>query len=232
MASFLALASRILAIRSARLSLLAALSAAMLASLAWQAIDFFRDLNEQPALSSSAPSAPTNASAESNKPSSTVLGLFGTRGSEGNLDAQAIEKLPESNLNLQVSAIFFMAQAAQSSVILEDGDRTMILKPGDEARPGIIVQGIESHRITLKRNGKLEQISFKGFGEMPAGNSLGSPLPTAQQVDITAVTNQNNVNEVIAQVPADNPPMPSTAVDQNLPTAYQQYIQRKLAQNK
>lgn len=232
MAVLITRATQIFTIRSARLCVLAVLLVAMLASLTWQAMEFFRGFKNQPSLSRVASDASEIPSAESSKPSSSLLGLFGAGSSDVDVDAQPVEKLPESNLNLQVSAIFFMAHAAQSSVILEDGDRTMMLKPGEEARPGIVVQSIESHRITLKRNGKLEQISFKGFGEMPGGDSIGSPLPTVQQADAAPVMNKNNDNEVIAQAPAGNPPVASTAVDQNLPTAYQQYIQRKLAQNK
>lgn len=232
MAVLITRATQILTIRGVRLCVLALLLVAMLASLTWQALEFFRGFENQLPLSSVASGAPTIPSAESSKPSSSLLGLFGARSNDADVDAQPVEKLPESNLNLQVSAIFFVAHAAQSSVILEDGDRTMMLKAGEEARPGIVVQSIESHRITLKRNGKLEQISFKGFGEMPGGNSLGSPLPTVQQADAAPIMNKNNDNEVIAQAPAGNPPAASTAVDQNLPTAYQQYIQRKLAQNK
>lgn len=231
MATLLISATQFFAVRSVRLSALAVLFIAMLVTLTWQATQFIRDLNSQPPIAGAARSETTKPDTE-DKPSSALLSLFGAKKNDVELAAQALEKLPESNLNLQVSAIFSMARAEQSSVILEDGDRTMILKPGEEARPGIVVQAIESHRITLKRNGKLEQISFKGFGEMPGGNSIGSPLPTAQEVSAVPATSQNNDNEVIAQAPTGNPPATSTAVDQNLPTAYQQYIQRKLAQNK
>ncbi|NQD81509.1 hypothetical protein HP436_15140 [Pseudomonas sp. CrR14] len=231
MATLLTSATQIFAVRSVRLGALVALFIAMLATLTWQAAQFVRDLNSQVPIAGTASSEMTKLNTDS-KPSSSLLSLFGAKKNDIDVTAQTLEKLPESNLNLQVSAIFSMAQAEHSSVILEDGDRTMILKPGEEARPGIVVQAIDSHRITLKRNGKLEQISFKGFGEMPGDNSLGSPLPTALEVSAALTTSQNNDNEVIAQIPVSNPPAGSTAVDQNLPTAYQQYIQRKLAQNK
>lgn len=231
MATLLISATQFLAARSVRLSALAVLFIAMLATLTWQATQFIRDLNSQPPIAGAVSSETTKPDTEK-KPSSALLSLFGAKKTDIDMTAQTLEKLPESNLNLQVSAIFSMAQAEHSSVILEDGDRTMILKPGEEARPGIVVQAIDSHRITLKRNGKLEQVSFKGFGEMPGDNSLGSPLPTAQEVSAALTTSQNNDNEVIAQIPVSNPPTGSTAVDQDLPTAYQQYIQRKLAQNK
>jgi len=203
----------------------------MLAALTWQATQFIRHINSQPPITGAVSGETTKPHTES-KPSSALLSLFGAKKNDTELAAQALKKLPESNLTLQVSAIFSMARTEQSSVILEDGDRTMILKSGEEARPGVVVQAIESHRITLKRNGKLEQISFKGFGEMPGGNSIDSPLPTAQEVSAAPAISQNNDNEVIAQTLAGNPPATSTAFDQNLPTAYQQYIQRKLAQNK
>src|SRR5690606_29290158 len=63
-------------------------------------------------------------------------GLFGPTSSMPIKLAKA-EQLPESNLDLQVSAIFFMASSEHSSVVLEDGNRTLILRAGEEARPGI-----------------------------------------------------------------------------------------------
>lgn len=223
--------SQLFAVRSIRMSALLGLAIAMLATLGWQTTRFIRGLENQ------APAAQEdNREAKNDEkqiaPSNSLLSLFGAKNPDSDLTAQTLEKLPESNLNLQVSAIFFMARAEQSSVILEDGDRTLMLKRGEEARPGIVVQNIESHRITLKRNGKLEQISFKGFGEMPGGNTPPNNLPAIQEVSDAAQTNQNIEQEVVAQTPVNIPPAPPVVVEQNSPTAYQQYIQRKLAQNK
>ncbi len=231
MATVLAPITQFFAVRSIRLSALTVLTIAMLATLGWQISQFVRGLNNQAPVAA-AQTGETTPETNENKPSSSLLSLFGAKNPDADLAAQTLEKLPESNLNLQVSAIFFMARAAQSSVILEDGDRTMILKPGEEARPGIVVQAIESNRITLKRNGKLEQISFKGFGEMPGANTPANALPSAAEISAAPEISQNNDSEVIAQLPVDMPTAPPAAVEQNSPTAYQQYIQRKLAQNK
>ena len=231
MATLLATVTQFFAVRSIRLGALTVLAIAIVTTLGWQTQLFIKALNSQAPVAAVEMTQATKESLDK-KPSSSLLSLFGAKNPDTDLNAQALEKLPESNLNLQVSAIFFMARAEQSSVILEDGDRTLMLKPGDEARPGIVVQNIESHRITLKRNGKLEQISFKGYGDMPGGNSIGSPLPTAAEVSAEPTISQNNDNEVVAQVPVDIPPAAPAAIEQNSPTAYQQYIQRKLAQTK
>ncbi|TBV01912.1 type II secretion system protein N [Phytopseudomonas dryadis] len=156
--------------------------------------------------------------AASPKPlSAELLTLFGTsRDKEAAQPELAV--LPESNLNLQVSAIFFNSSAAQSHVILEDGDKTLSLKPGEEVRPGITLQKVESHRITLKRNGQLEQVSFRGYGDSPADVNLESLPPIAQSMAPPTPTMPN------AEQPAMEP--------NNVPTPYQQYIQRKIAQNK
>ncbi len=231
MATVLTPITQFFAVRSVRLSALTVLTIAMLATLGWQINHFIHGLTSQAPVAA-AQTGETTQPDTKNKPSSSLLSLFGAKNPDADLAAQTLEKLPESNLNLQVSAIFFMARAAQSSVILEDGDRTMILKPGEEARPGIVVQAIESNRITLKRNGKLEQISFKGFGEMPGANTPTSTLPSAPELSAAPEISQNNDSEVVAQVPVDIPSAAPAAVEQNSPTAYQQYIQRKLAQNK
>lgn len=231
MATVLTSITQFLAARSIRLGALTVLTISMLVTLGWEISHFVRCFTTQAPVTA-VKTGETTLPGTKNKPSSSLLSLFGAKTPDADLAAQATEKLPESNLNLQVSAIFFMARAAQSSVILEDGDRTMILKPGEEARPGIVLQAIETHRITLKRNGKLEQISFKGFGEMPGANTPANTLPSTPELSVTPEISQNNDNEVVAQIPVDIPSAEPATVEQNTPTAYQQYIQRKIAQNK
>ncbi len=231
MATLVARLNQLLAVRSIRLSALVALAIAMLATLGWQTSQFIRGVNTQAPIARTENSEATNETTRV-KPGSSLLSLFGAKNAEADLAAQTLEKLPESNLNLQVSAIFFMARAEQSSVILEDGDRTLMLKGGEEARPGIVVQNIESHRITLKRNGKLEQISFKGYGEMPGAAPATTSEPAAAQVSAALPDIQPDNTDMVAQAPVEIPPAPPAAVEQNSPTAYQQYIQRKLAQAK
>lgn len=221
MATILHTLTQLAATRAVKLSALSLCSLLMLAALTWHGLQL-RTALQPPVL---APSA-LNEPGPQDGPTPLgkgLLGLFGSSAEAESVAAEALEKLPESNLDLQVSAIFFMAPAEQSTVILEDGDRTLILKPGEEVRPGIAVQRIESHRITLKRNGKLEQISFRGFGEMPGSSAAPeSPMPVAQNIEPVTDT-------LASSLPAT--PEPAVA-SQGVPTAYQQYIQRKLAQNK
>ena len=231
MATVLTPMTQLFAARSIRLGALTVLTISMLVTLGWEVSHFFRGFTSQTPVAA-VQTGETTLPDTKNKLSSSLLSLFGAKNPDTDLAAKTTEKLPESNLNLQVSAIFFMARAAQSSVILEDGDRTMILKPGEEARPGIVLQAIETHRITLKRNGKLEQISFKGFGEMPGANTPANTLPSTPELSVTPEISQNNDSEVVAQIPVDIPSAEPAAVEQNTPTAYQQYIQRKIAQNK
>lgn len=221
MATILHTLTRLAGIRSVKLSALSLCFLLALAALVWQGLQL-RTALQPPVL------APTEANEPGPQDGPTplgksLLGLFGSSADAESVAAEALEKLPESNLDLQVSAIFFMVPAEQSTVIVEDGDRTLTLKPGEEVRPGIAVQRIESHRITLKRNGKLEQITFRGFGEMPGGSPAAeSPMPVAQNIEPVTDT-------LASSLPAVAEPAPAT---QGVPTAYQQYIQRKLAQNK
>ncbi|WP_407362466.1 hypothetical protein HKW97_17815 [Pseudomonas luteola] len=98
--------------------------------------------------------------------------LFGKTNNNDKTQEKIPEVLPESNLNLQVSGIFYRDFAASSIAIIEDNNKTLFLKTGDTIRPGIIVQNIEAHRVMLKRNEKLEQITFKDFSD---NNSLYIP---------------------------------------------------------
>jgi type II secretory pathway component PulC len=201
--------------RSAQRLLLTLLVISMTAILGGQGFRFFNELQLNKPDSTIGSPAPTP---EKRKLSTALIELFGSSGGDSTQISKAAEQLPESNLNLHVSAIFFMANPGQSSIVLEDGDRTLILKPGDEARPGITVQHIESNRVTLKRNGKFEQISFRGFGEIASNGSAPSSLPPiAQNSEPLATTTSSET--------------PAT-LEQNTPTAYQQFIQRKLAQTK
>jgi type II secretory pathway component PulC len=203
--------------RSVQHLLLALFVMSMTAVLGWQGFNFFNELQlNKP---SSAAGLPTTVP-EKQELSTALIELFGSSETSSIQISKALEQLPESNLNLQVSAIFFMAPPGQSSIILEDGDRTLILKPGDEARPGVTVQDIESNRVTLKRNGKLEQISFRGFGEIASSDSALSALPPLAQ--------SSNSEAFTTALPPETP----AVQEQNTPTAYQQFIQRKLAQTK
>ncbi|WP_043244650.1 type II secretion system protein N [Pseudomonas solani] len=223
MATILHTLTRLAGIRSVKLSALSLCFLLVLAALVWQGLQL-RAALQPPVL------APTEASEPGPQDGPTqlgkgLLGLFGSSADAESVAAEALEKLPESNLDLQVSAIFFVIPAEQSTAILEDGDRTLILKPGEEVRPGIAVQRIESHRITLKRNGKLEQITFRGYGDIPgASPAPDSPMPMPVAQNIEPVT-----DTLASSLPAVAEPVPAS---QGVPTAYQQYIQRKLAQNK
>jgi type II secretory pathway component PulC len=217
MANALQMTITLATMRSAQHLLLALFVMSMTAFVGWQGLKFFNDLQLKMPDSAIGLTAPTP---EKQKLSTALIELFGSSKSESAQTSKAAEQLPESNLNLHVSAIFFMANPGQSSIVLEDGDRTLILKPGDEARPGVTVQHIESNRVTLKRNGKLEQISFRGFGEIASNDSTPSSRPPLAQ--------SSNNEPLAAATSLETPP----SLEQNTPTAYQQFIQRKLAQTK
>lgn len=209
MASMMKPFSRPLATSRLALLLAVGLALGMLGHFAWQGLGLYRlHLTE-------AADKPQSAPASTEQPrktelSASLLQLFGAK--QRNLEqAESNVAVPESTLNLQVSAIFFVAPIEQSSVIIEDGDQTKILRQGEQVRPGILVQRIQSDRITLKRNGKLEQISLRGFAE-------GTSAPP---------------REIAQQAPPEEP-MPldtPTAAPAGLATPYQQFIQRKLAQS-
>lgn len=203
--------------RLSRLAIFSVVIMAMLGSLGWQVIGFYRQL-QQPFADRTPPSAPSKAEPRTAEMNKAVLQLFGSTELQAGDISDANQPLPESNLNLSVSAIFHKTKPGKSTVILKDGDKELILNPGDEARPGILVHRIDSNRITLKRNGKLEQISLKGFGEIEGLSSTAPSLPLAE------VPEQS---DPYASQPLE-PPVPT----QPASTAYQQFIQRKLAQNK
>lgn len=205
------------AIRSVQLTALLLLTLTILATQSWQGFNFFSELqHDKLSIGINAPQGIT----KTDKPglSKSLIQLLGSTEDLADQGHKAAEIHPESNLNLQVSAIFFMAPPGKSSVILEDGDRTLILTPGEEARPGITIQAIESNLITLKRNGKLEQISFREHDEANSDTPGLSSLPAQVQSAESAATSPETAT--------------ATATEQNTPTAYQQYIQRKLALNK
>lgn len=207
------------AIRSVQLTTLLLITLAILATQSWQGFNFFSELqHEQLSVGINAP----QGIAKTDKPalSKALIQLLGSTEESADQGHKTAEIHPESNLNLQVSAIFFMVPPGKSSVIVEDGDRTLILTPGEEVRPGITIQAIESNLITLKRNGKLEQISFREHDEANSDTPGLSTLPAQEQ---------SAENAAIAPEMAT---ATATATEQNTPTAYQQYIQRKLALNK
>lgn len=214
MASFIQPLSSPSAIKAARLAALLVFPALILGTLGWQALQFSKTIRQQAAVATDSPKPPQPAP-EKKPLDKQLLGLFG---SSDHSEPEQIrsEALPESNLDLQISAIFFMTPPEESSVIIEDGSKTLILKPGEEARPGIAVAQIESNRVTFKRNGKLEQLSFRGFGEGEATSPESLPVATAEP----------------ASPPMSEAPPTASSGEQPPPTAYQQFIQRKLAQNK
>jgi type II secretory pathway component PulC len=211
MASFLQTLSSPMAARSAKFGAWLMLPALTLATLGWQAFQFAQTTRQQDSIAevTSTTSSPTPANKSLDQ---HLLGIFGSLDQEQPEQVQR-EALPESNLDLQISAIFFMTRPEESSVIIEDGNKTLILKPGEEARPGIAIAEIESNRVTFKRNGKLEQLSFRGFGEGESASPESLPVASAEPPPPAV--------EAPAAAKSTEPP----------PTAYQQFIQRKLAQN-
>lgn len=200
------------AIRSVQLTGAVLFALFMFVSLGWRVGIFFRQVqNSDPVSTVAAP--PAASERISTEPSKTLLQLFGGGLVEATDLAEMAAPLPESNLNIHVSAIFFQSTPEGSLAVVEDGDNTVMLKSGGEVRPGIVVRRIESHRITLERGGKFEQISFRGFGADSAVNPAPISLP-------------------LAQTTPDVPAAPAGEGVQQMPAAYQQYIQRKLAQNK
>lgn len=185
----------------------------MLASLTWKGVSFWSEVRIQEGADTAPPLTPAR-----NPDRITTKGrlpaLFGSPDRE--VEPKSLERVPESNLNLQVSAIFFVTEPEQSTAVLEDGNQTLMLRPGEEVRPGIIIAGIEGNRVTLKRNGKLEQLSFRGFGEGEATSLESLPVATME------APRQSQASQPISDQVTDGVPPP---------TAYQQFIQRKLAQN-
>ena len=214
MASFLQPLSSPNAVKAARLIALLVFPALILGTLGWQALQFSKTTREHAVVAKDSPK-PSLSTAEKKSFDKQLLGLFGSS-DHSKPEQIRSEALPESNLDLQISAIFFMTPPEESSVIIEDGSKTLILKPGEEARPGISITQIESNRVTFKRNGKLEQLSFRGFGEGEATSPESLPVAAAEPAQ---------------PLMSDAPPTANTG-EQPPPTAYQQFIQRKLAQNK
>lgn len=200
--------------KAARLATQLLFPALALSILGWQALQFTKTVQQQAVIATNSPPPPQPAP-EMKPFGKHLLELFG---SSEHTKPEHIrsETLPESNLDLQISAIFFMTPPEESSVIIEDGSNTLILKPGEEARPGIAIAQIESDRVTFKRNGKLEQLSFRGFGEGEKPSPQSLPIATAEP----------------ASVPMHEMPPTAGSSQQPQTPAYQQFIQRKLAQNK
>lgn len=215
MASFLQTLSSPVTARAAKVSALLVLPALIAGALGWQALQFVRATQQLSAVADR-PAPPSRPDSAKRALDEKLLGLFGSADQE-QLEQAPRAALPESNLDLQISAIFFMTPPEASSVIIEDGNKTLILKPGEEARPGISIAQIESNRVTFKRNGKLEQLSFRGFGD-------GESEPT-EDLPLAAIAPSPS------PPPASEAPMEAKSPSAQ-PTAYQQFIQRKLAQNK
>ena len=212
MASFPQTLSSPAAARSAKLGAWLVLPAFILTTLGWQAFQFAQTTRKQVPATATTPPTAQSALAQRTL-DNHLLGIFGSVDQEQPEQSQS-EALPESNLDLQISAIFFMTPPEASSVIIEDGSKTLILKPGEEARPGITIAKIDSNRVTFKRNGKLEQLSFRGFGEGDPNSPESLPVVSAEPP------------------PAVNQAPPAATPSESPPTAYQKFIQRKLAQNK
>lgn len=192
---------------------------AMLGALGWQGHAFYRQMTSAGAASQPAPTAASIAPTRDKDAGKALDALFGGSdvGTPGDHPPSA--ELPESTLDIQVSAIFFVGSTGSSSVILEDGDKTLMLRPGEEVRTGVILDGVEARRITLKRNGKYEQVTFRGFDQDGGGSNDSPHLPT---VDNTPPATPLAQQAGAQRAPTAAPP----------PPAYQQLIQRKLAQNK
>ena len=124
MATILHTLTQLAATRAVKLSALSLCSLLMLAALTWHGLQL-RAALQPPVLTPSALNEPGPQDGPTPL-GKGLLGLFGSSAEAESVAAEALEKLPESNLDLQVSAIF-MAPAEQSTVILEDGDRTLIL---------------------------------------------------------------------------------------------------------
>lgn len=222
-------------IRAIRMVGLILLVLAMFISLGWNTYRFSSAVVMH---DSSVPSPLKIAALPNEKPASASLlgNLFGFSDATTAISTVPTDELPESNLNLHVSAIFFRTVPAQSTAILEDGDKTLILKTGDEARPGIVVQQIDRNRITLKRNDKLEQISFRGFSDSASETAGLSTLPSSgQAARLAGETASRTSNRTLAEARVHAKPVSnitSGAPQSGASTAYQNYIQRKLAQAK
>lgn len=187
-------------------------------SFSVQGLGFYRSIQTTPAVTP-AMNPSVSEDEQPSMPSAAAQALFGA--SMGENERMTDAPLPESNLNLQVSAIFFTTPHELSTVVLEDGDKTVTLKRDEEVRKGVIIKNIESHRVTLERNGKLEQITFRGFSE----GRDSSPVQTAQAPRIA--------NAAPAQImkKAPTPASVRKPSQQRTSTAYQKFMQRKQAQH-
>lgn len=209
MASILQQLSSLGTAKAARVAPLLFFSALILGALGWQTFQLTNTIKSPPVAAIGSPK-PSQSPQQKKSLDKNLLEFFGSTDPKQPEQIRS-ETLPDSNLDLQISAIFLMTPQENSSAIIEDGSKTLILKPGEEARPGIVIAQIESNRITFKRNGKLEQLSFRGFSEgMTVSPENPTPTPPAMS----------------EALPTANPD------DQPQPTTYQQFIQRKLAQNK
>jgi len=192
---------------------------AMLGALGWQGQAFYRQMTSAGAASQAAATATDTAPARDRNTGKALDALFGGSDAGATGDHPPGAELPESTLDIQVSAIFFVGTPGSSSVILEDGDKTLMLRPGEEVRAGVTLEGVEARRITLKRNGKYEQVTFRGFDQDGGGSNDSPHLPT--------VDNSPPAAPLAQQAGTQRPPTAAPP-----PPAYQQLIQRKLAQNK
>lgn len=176
-------------------------AAAMLIFLfTWQLITFRSSITP-----AAAPAKAETLSKETHHtPSQELLLLFQTNAPITTTPKQV--ELPESNLALQISAIFFSGTTEHSTAVLEDGDKTLILKAGEEIRPNVTIERIDSTQITIKRNAKLEILSLKGFEDHSMKNSAQREQAIAHK--------PNKINNT-----------------QKTTSAYQKFIHRKLAQN-
>ncbi|MBR9912695.1 MAG: hypothetical protein GYB33_20335 [Gammaproteobacteria bacterium] len=102
--------------------------------------------------------------------------LFGQPVSAGPVAKREEEEAPETRLSLELRGVFSSSNAeASSALIAEKGKSAKYYHVGDKLPGGASLDRVAASHVELRRNGRLERLSFSPPGSSPASSRVARP---------------------------------------------------------
>ncbi len=170
----------------------AATAVLSLAAVLWLGHNAWRDVQLGQTKTRLAPSAPSHSNPPATSVETLVAGnLFGVNGSTLQA-AVTTESVPETRLKLELRGTFASTMEDESrALIAEKGKSSNYYKLFDQLPGGASLERIEAGRVMLKRNGRLETLSFSQTPDSRSRLAENSPPPLSPK--------QSEIAEAAAQ---------------------------------
>lgn len=150
--------------------ILIAMLAVVLAAFTWQGVGLFSVWQGKGIDSArlTIRSSTSNADSGIGLEQVAKLHLFGEKASTPVAEVPSTAAMPSTNLKLTLVGAMTNSDAAKASALIATDKQTSRFFVGDNVASGVVLQEVRADSVVLKRNGKLETLSFPRASESSA----------------------------------------------------------------